>query len=543
MGRVAYGPMDPLLEIVGESPAIEAVRVQLRRLLARPTSGRRLPAVLIEGETGSGKGLAARVLHRAGPRASGPFVEVNCSAIPETLLEAELFGFERGAFTDARQAKPGLFQTAHQGTIFLDEIGLLPEALGAKLLKVLEEGAVRRLGSTRSEPIDVWILSATNADLAAAVRERRFREDLYHRLAVLTLTLPPLRERGADVVLLADRFLARACEDYGLPRRTLAPDARERLLAHSWPGNIRELSNVMERVALLADAVVVGGALLGLPEEAPKGGTVSAGPGSLHDAMGGHLRSVLEETGWNISRAAARLAISRNTLRARIARLGLSREAGAPPARKPQAGRQRTPVAPVPTVAAPPSAAASEPPALRWERRQVTFLRAELAPAPDPDELSEANRALEALVEKIVTFGGRVEELGHTGLDACFGLDPVEDAPRRAVHAALAIQRAGQRAREGDPQQPTVRLALDADVVLVGQVAGVPQIDQTAKRRTAAQLAALIAVATPGGIVAGPGVGPLIERRFELIPAGAGAGASGGAFRLVGRGRRVPSPA
>ena len=533
--------MDPLLEIVGESPAIEAVRAQLRRLLARPVSGRRLPAVLIEGETGSGKGLVARVLHRAGPRATGPYVEVNCSAIPETLLEAELFGFERGAFTDARQAKPGLFQTAHQGTIFLDEIGLLPEALGAKLLKVLEEGAVRRLGSTRSEPIDVWILSATNTDLPTAVRERRFREDLYHRLAVLTLTLPPLRERGGDVVLLAERFLARACEDYGLPRRTLAPDARERLLAHSWPGNIRELSNVMERVALLADAVIVTGALLGLPEESPRGGTASAGPGSLHDAMGGHLRSVLEETGWNISRTAARLAISRNTLRARIARLGMRREAGAPPAREPRAGRPRVPVAPVPSVAPPAPPGTPEPAALRWEGRQITFLRAWLAPAPDQDELSEANRALEALVEKIVTFGGRVEELGHAGLDACFGLDPAEDAPRRAAHAALAIQRAGQKAREADPQQPTVRLALDTDACLVGQVAGVRQIDQTAKRRAAAQLAALIAAADPGGIVVGAGAGPLLERHFELVPAGTGV--SGGAFRLVGRGRRVPSPA
>src|SRR5437773_2712875 len=206
--------MDPLAEIVGESPAIEAVRDQIRRLLIRRESGRRLPSILINGETGTGKGLLARAIHRAGPRAGGPFVDVNCAAIPETLLEAELFGFERGAFTDARQAKPGLFQTAHRGTIFLDEIGLLPEALQAKLLKVLEDRAVRRLGSTRLEPVDVWILTATNDDLEAAVLARRFREELYHRLAVLTIRLPPLRERGRDVLLLAEHFLPRACADY-----------------------------------------------------------------------------------------------------------------------------------------------------------------------------------------------------------------------------------------------------------------------------------------------------------------------------------------
>src|SRR5213592_851195 len=196
--------MDPLAEIVGESPAIETVRDQIRRLLIRRESGRRLPSILINGETGTGKGLVARTIHRAGPRADGPFVDVNCAAIPETLLEAELFGFERGAFTDARRAKPGLFQAAHRGTIFLDEIGLLPEPLQAKLLKVLEERAVRRLGSTIDESVDVWILTATNEDLRGAVRERRFREDLYHRLAVLTLTLPPLRERGADIQSLAE---------------------------------------------------------------------------------------------------------------------------------------------------------------------------------------------------------------------------------------------------------------------------------------------------------------------------------------------------
>jgi two-component system, NtrC family, response regulator AtoC len=184
--------MTPLADLLGESPAIQAVRTTVVRLLARGVRGRRLPAILIEGETGTGKGHLARAVHAAGPRAAGPLVEVNCAAIPETLLEAELFGFERGAFTDARQPKAGLFQMAHGGTLFLDEVGLLPERVQAKFLKVLEDRAVRRLGSTHSEPADVASIAATSEKLLDAVHGRRYREDLYHRLAVVTVRLPPL---------------------------------------------------------------------------------------------------------------------------------------------------------------------------------------------------------------------------------------------------------------------------------------------------------------------------------------------------------------
>ena len=289
--------MDPFIELLGESPAMEAARETIRRLLSRPFSARRPPAILLEGETGTGKGLVASVLHRAGPRASRHFVPLNCAAIPETLLESELFGHERGAFTDARRAKPGLFQTAHQGTIFLDEVGLLPEALQAKLLTVIEERSVRRLGGTHPEPADAWIISATNSDLQAAIRDHRFREDLYHRLAVLTLRLPPLRERGRDVILLAQHLLSRICADYGLPPKTLARDAQEQLLAHPWPGNVRELSNVLERVALLTDGTVVTRAVLELPappheETAPA--VVAAAPASLDEALreSGHGRVI-----------------------------------------------------------------------------------------------------------------------------------------------------------------------------------------------------------------------------------------------------------
>src|SRR3989441_1584079 len=234
-----------------------AVRTQVAQLLRRQSETRRLPPVLILGETGTGKGLLARALHDAGPRKAAAFVAVNCAAIPETLLEAELFGFERGAFTDAREAKAGLFQTAHRGTLFLDEIGLLPENLQAKLLTALEDRAVRRLGSTGTEPVDVWIISATSEDLRAGARRRGFREELYHRLAVVTLRLPPLRARGQDILTLAEHFLKRTCIEYGLAPKTLTNDARAALIAYRWPGNVREVANVMERVALLTDAPVL----------------------------------------------------------------------------------------------------------------------------------------------------------------------------------------------------------------------------------------------------------------------------------------------
>src|ERR1044071_8530515 len=171
--------MDPLRELIGDSPPLLGLRKQIERLLSGRIGGQRLPPVFLFGETGTGKGLLARCLHRASARADSPFIDINCAAIPETMLEAELFGFERGAFTDAKQAKPGLFQTAHRGTIFLDEIGLMPDALQSKLLKALEERAGRRRGATRTEPADAWVIAATSEDLQAAIRARRFREDLY----------------------------------------------------------------------------------------------------------------------------------------------------------------------------------------------------------------------------------------------------------------------------------------------------------------------------------------------------------------------------
>ena len=254
-----------MIAFVGEGHAAQMVCEQVDGLLRQLARARRLPVVLLQGETGTGKGLLATYLHRHGPRARGPFVDLNCAAIPATLLEAELFGFERGAFTDARHAKPGLFQAAQGGTLFLDEVGLLSLPLQAKLLKALEERTVRRLGSTRPTAVDVWVIAASNENLAGAVRARRVREDFYHRIAALVVHLPPLRERSEDIVVLSDHFLARFCNEYGLPRKHLGPGALAALQAYSWPGNVRELANVLERATLLADGEELQPDVLQLP--------------------------------------------------------------------------------------------------------------------------------------------------------------------------------------------------------------------------------------------------------------------------------------
>jgi len=528
-------------ELLGESPGIVAVREKLARLFQLQSGTRPLPPILIQGETGTGKGLLARAIHRAGPRNAGPFVDVNCAAIPETLVEAEMFGFERGAFTDAKQAKAGLFQAAHGGTIFLDEVGLLPDAVQAKLLKVIEERTLRRLGSTRSEPVDAWIITATNEDLVAAARHRRFREDLYHRLAVLTLWLPPLRERGEDVLRLADSFLARACAEYDLPPRTLTPGARTALLAHPWPGNIRELANVIERVALLSEGLSVSADMLGLPASsssrplprpAPVGPT-AAPDDAGNDAEREHLVRALERTEGNISRAAVELGISRNTLRYRMEKHGLGKGPPSGSARR-RAARPTTPASTAAT--APPAADPPGPPTVRWERRRIALLRAVLA-SPRDATTPYASRAPEVLVEKVQTFGGRVEELSPVGIVASFGLDPIEDAPRQAAHAAMAVQKSAERTRDQGVDFD-VKVAIHVGQFLVGEGSGGAQIDRDAKRDAWAVLDALLASGIPDGILVSAAAAPFLERRFDLAPVGPSAERVGLAYRLAGRERR-----
>ena len=531
--------MDLIADLLGESPNIVAVREQLTRLLQRHAGARHLPPILLQGETGTGKGLLARAIHRAGPRAKAPFVDVNCAAIPETLLEAEMFGFERGAFTDAKQAKAGLFQTANGGTIFLDEVGLLPEALQAKLLKVIEERSLRRLGSTRSEPVDVWIITATNEDLANAIHLRRFREDLYHRLAVLTVSLPPLRERGEDVLRLAEHFLARACAEYDLSHKTLRADARAALLAYPWPGNIRELSNVIERVALLSEAVVVSADMLALSAAPPlisPGGAPAEPPVPLEEAKGSvereHLARALEGTRWNISRTATQLGISRNTLRYRIEKHGL-RPGPRPSARRP-APAAKPPASPAPVAG---TADAGGPPRVRWERRRITLLRAAAcSPTPETSSLY-ATRAPEVLVEKVQSFGGRVEELSPTGIVAAFGLERIDDAPIHAANAAIAIQKATERGRHHG-MDLGLRIGIHVGQFLVGGVGSAAQIDLDAKRAAGRVLEGLLARAEPDSILVSESAATFLKRRFDLAPLGTGLkDVPGSAFELTGRER------
>ncbi len=522
MGPGAERPLLP--ELLGESPELDALRGQVERLL-KLVAARRGPPILIQGETGSGKGLLARQLHEAG-RGGGPFVAVNCAAIPEALLEAELFGFERGAFTDARQAKAGLFQAAHQGTLFLDEVALLPEPLQAKLLTAIEDGAVRRLGSTRSEPVAAWIIAASNQDLAQAVRARRFREDLYHRLAVVVLALPPLRGRGTDILLLADRFLARACQDYGLPAKTLSPEARVTLLAHPWPGNVRELANTMERVALLTDAPRISAETLGLTRPP----TADAPPVTASESTVGfddevdrvqraRLSEALEASGWNVLRAAARLGISRSKLRYRIDKYGLQ-----PPAAIP--ARRRAPLSPVepfapPTMQGDAALAEPAPPSVtvRWEGRHLAFLYASLAGSGAP--LADTGGVLPEVADKVRAFGATIQEMSPLSVVAVFGLEPVEDASQRAALAAIALRKTVERDQGADPRAPAVRVAVHVAHLLVGRFGGTMEIELEGKREAWRVLTELGASAAPGSVLVSEAAAPLLERRFELAPADA----------------------
>jgi len=547
--------MDELAELLGASPAMESLRADIRRLLRGATGASRSPAVFLMGETGTGKGLVASLLHRKGPRAGHPFVDVNCAAIPETLLESELFGFERGAFTGAQHAKPGLFQVAHTGTIFLDEVGLLGEPLQAKLLKVIEERAVRRLGGTRSEPADVWVISATNSDLRAAIGEHRFREDLYHRLAVVPLSLPPLRARGEDVLLLAEHFLTRICADYGLEPLTLSEDARRCLLGHPWPGNVRELANAVERAALMCDSSRITAAMLDLrkaPTTSPAPAAharpvAAAGTGSLDEAIRAHLESVLAQHGGNISRTAAALGVARNTLRSQIRRLGLipTGQGAATRAATDRIAARRgvetgaggpaeseVSLAEPARPAASPSSAAHELP--RWERRRVTVLRTEMLDGESTDDVTPAsNLFLASAIEKVQSFGGRVEEVSRNAIEAVFGVEPVDDAARRAALTALAIRMTVARAQRPAAPGVALRVVIHTSAVLIGHAAGTARVDRESKVRMTSILDEVSSIGTRDPIVVTAATAALLGRRFVLEPVG-GAPAGGECYRLVG---------
>ena len=331
----ADGRSAPGERLVGVSEATHQLRTQVERLAALDQGPGAAPPVLISGETGTGKGLVARAIHDLSPRAERPFVEVNCGAIPAQLLESEMFGYERGAFTDARAAKPGLFEAADGGTLFLDEVGAMPLELQVKLLKAIEDRSVRRLGGLRQKTVDVRIVAATNRDLDRAAQEGAFRVDLLYRLKVLTLQLTPLRGRPEDVVPLAHHFLAEVGRRYRRPRR-LTADAEASLRAYAWPGNVREVANVIERAVLLHEGEEIGAAVLGLSSFAPGGAPVEVGAGGgvkVDFSQGGLSLSELERTlivealkasGGNRRRAAELLGISVETLRYRMEKHALT---------------------------------------------------------------------------------------------------------------------------------------------------------------------------------------------------------------------------
>jgi DNA-binding NtrC family response regulator len=311
---------------MGESRLMRELKAVVTQIITaeRTLTDNDAPAVLITGETGTGKELIARALHFSGARAEKPFVEINCASIPANLLEAELFGYERGAFTDAKERKQGLVETADGGTLFLDEIGEVAPAVQVKLLKLLEEKRVRRLGGVREQLVNVRIVAATNRDLGAMVRDGSFRADLYYRLRIVHVTAPPLRERDDDVLLLARHFLTLQGERYGRSGLSLDAQAEQVLRAHTWPGNVRELRNAIEQAVLLASGKIIGADQFPFCNAVAFQAPVAGAPLMKNEPidLAGHERSMVEkalmQTGWNVTRAARLLGVSRDTLRYRI---------------------------------------------------------------------------------------------------------------------------------------------------------------------------------------------------------------------------------
>jgi two-component system, NtrC family, response regulator AtoC len=312
---------DGLDELVGGSPA-------MRRVYALVAQVARTPAtVLLTGESGTGKELIARAIHRQGPRRDHPFVAVNCSALPPDLLESELFGHERGAFTGAHAKKPGKFELADGGTLFLDEVGTLRVDLQPKLLRALQDRVVDRVGGTRAFKVDVRFIAATNADLRRAVEDRRFREDLFYRLNVIPIAVPPLRERPEDIVPLAQHFLARYARHFGKPVTAISPRGLDLLQCYHWPGNVRELENIIERSVALASEPVVQ------LDDIPLDPTLAPGPPSGDERLSLRearrelerrlIRRALVRAGGNHTVAARLLGLHRNTLLTKMARAGI----------------------------------------------------------------------------------------------------------------------------------------------------------------------------------------------------------------------------
>ncbi len=318
--------MDERYRIVGNSSVIRKIMKTIEKV--GPSSGR----VLITGENGTGKELVARALHNASPRVKRPFVEVNCAAIPEELIESELFGHEKGSFTGATSLRIGKFELANGGTLFLDEIGDMSLSAQSKVLRALELGEVARVGGSRTIRVDVRVVAATNKDVSAEVQAGRFREDLFYRLNVVPITVPPLRDRREDIAILARYFMERYCHESSSKMRTFSDDALEILRRHDWPGNVRELRNTIERVAILSDSEIV--APVDLPDFGGDGGR---NPGTAFTdssatfqefkerAEEAFLRKKLEENQWSIAKTARELDMQRSNMYKKIEKYGLKR--------------------------------------------------------------------------------------------------------------------------------------------------------------------------------------------------------------------------
>jgi DNA-binding NtrC family response regulator len=321
--------------IVGHSPAMQAVFNVIEKVAHTPST------VLITGESGTGKELIAKALHEQSPRKDGPLIKVNCAAIPDTLIESELFGYEKGAFTGAVSSKPGRFELADKGTLFLDEIGEIPSEMQVKLLRALQEGELERVGGIKTTKVDVRLVAATNRDLVQEIQQGRFREDLYYRLNVVPIHVPPLRDREGDIPDLVRHILERFRSRLGKEVTELTPDAMACLAAYAWPGNVRELENLLERTVLFASGPVLRlvdlpehlrGILAPTPEAAAPG--ASGDDASLKEIVRAETERVernlilaaLEETGYNVTHAAKRLKISRKSLQNKMKELGLREE-------------------------------------------------------------------------------------------------------------------------------------------------------------------------------------------------------------------------
>ena len=314
-------------EIIGGSPAIQKIKDTIERVA--PTDAR----VLITGDNGTGKELVARWIHEKSNRANGPLVEVNCAAIPAELIESELFGHEKGAFTSAIKQRIGKFEQANGGTLFLDEIGDMSLSAQAKVLRALQENKITRVGGDKEIPVDVRVVAATNKELMKEIDENKFRMDLYHRLSVILIHVPSLNERDEDIPLLADRFVKEICEDHSMPRKTITPKAMHELQLINWTGNIRELRNVIERLVILSDNKITEEEVLAYAQS-PKGG---GNPKDLFDSFEKFqdfkeyiekefIQHRLQKNNWNVSKTAEELDIQRSHLYNKIEKYDLKRE-------------------------------------------------------------------------------------------------------------------------------------------------------------------------------------------------------------------------